>query len=70
MAMPDFRVVNADARYVEGEGDAGWVITVTVDEGRAIHASVRWPSIRVCRVSTPQILDGEVRAAGGRRLQC
>lgn len=60
----DFRVVNADARYVEGEGDAGWVITVTVDEGEqyrvgAVAIDSRLPGL------DGQSLDGEIRAQVG-----
>ena len=60
----DFRVVNADARYVEGEGDAGWVITVTVDEGQQYTVGAVAIDSRLPGVDT-QILDGEVRAAVG-----
>ncbi|MGU3539377.1 outer membrane protein assembly factor BamA [Methylobacterium sp. A54F] len=60
----DFRVVNADARYVEGGEKAGWVITVTVDEGEqytvgAVAIDARLPGLDTSR------LDGEVRAAVG-----
>ncbi|MCJ2128936.1 outer membrane protein assembly factor BamA [Methylobacterium sp. E-045] len=60
----DFRVVNADARYVEGEGDAGWVITVTVDEGQQYTVGAVAIDSRLPGVDT-QILDGEVRASVG-----
>ncbi|MCC0806697.1 outer membrane protein assembly factor BamA [Methylobacterium sp. W2] len=60
----DFRVVNADARYVEGEGDAGWVITVTVDEGQQYTVGAVAIDSRLPGVDT-QVLDGEVRASVG-----
>ncbi len=60
----DFRIVNADARYVEGPDANGWVITVTVDEGEqytvgAVAVDSRLPGLDTGR------LDGEVRTAVG-----
>ncbi|MFC5555178.1 outer membrane protein assembly factor BamA [Methylobacterium iners] len=60
----DFRVVNADARYVEGEGDAGWVITVTVDEGEQYRVGNVAIDSRLPGLDT-QGLDGEIRTAVG-----
>ena len=60
----DFRIVNADARYVEGPDANGWVITVTVEEGEqytvgAVAVDSRLPGLDTTR------LDGEVRTAVG-----
>ncbi|KQP76668.1 outer membrane protein assembly factor BamA [Methylobacterium sp. Leaf111] len=60
----DFRVVNADARYVEGEGDAGWVVTVTVDEGEQYRVGAVAIDSRLPGLDT-QTLDGEIRAQVG-----
>ncbi|KQP73708.1 MULTISPECIES: outer membrane protein assembly factor BamA [unclassified Methylobacterium] len=60
----DFRVVNADARYVEGEGDAGWVITVTVDEGEQYRVGAVAIDSRLPGLDT-QTLDGEIRSQVG-----
>ncbi|MCJ2036535.1 outer membrane protein assembly factor BamA, partial [Methylobacterium sp. J-068] len=60
----DFRVVNADARYVEGEGDAGWVITVTVEEGEQYRVGAVAIDSRLPGLDT-QTLDGEIRAQVG-----
>ncbi|MGU3360152.1 outer membrane protein assembly factor BamA [Methylobacterium sp. M6A4_1b] len=60
----DFRVVNADARYVEGEGDAGWVVTVTVDEGEQYRVGAVAIDSRLPGLDT-QVLDGEIRAQVG-----
>ncbi|GJD29915.1 Outer membrane protein assembly factor BamA [Methylobacterium adhaesivum] len=60
----DFRVVKADARYVEAETDAGWVIDVIVEEGQqykvgAVAIDSRLPGLDA------RGLDGEVRAQVG-----
>ncbi|UMY20260.1 outer membrane protein assembly factor BamA [Methylobacterium organophilum] len=60
----DFRIVNADARYVETPEDAGWVITVTVDEGEQYTVGAVAVDARVPGVDTGA-LDGEVRAQVG-----
>jgi outer membrane protein insertion porin family len=60
----DFRVVNADARYVEGEGDAGWVVTVTVEEGEQYTVGAVSVDSRVPGVDQGS-LDGEIRAQVG-----
>lgn len=60
----DFRVINADARYVEGEGDAGWVITVTVEEGEQYRVGAVAIDSRLPGLDTAP-LDGEVRAQVG-----
>ncbi|GJE58665.1 outer membrane protein assembly factor BamA [Methylobacterium trifolii] len=59
----DFRVVNADARYVEGE-KSGWLITVTVEEGEqytvgAVAVDSRLPGLDGGRI------ESEVRTAVG-----
>ncbi|GJE43501.1 outer membrane protein assembly factor BamA [Methylobacterium soli] len=59
----DFRVVNADARYVEGE-KSGWVIAVTVEEGEQYRVGAVAIDSRLPGLDT-QRLDGEVRAAVG-----
>ncbi|KQP61274.1 outer membrane protein assembly factor BamA [Methylobacterium sp. Leaf399] len=59
----DFRIVNADSRYVEGE-DAGWAITVTVEEGAQYRVGAVAIDSRLAGVDT-QVLDGEVRTAVG-----
>ncbi|MBX9931426.1 MAG: outer membrane protein assembly factor BamA [Methylobacterium sp.] len=59
----DFRIVNADARFVEGE-DAGWVITVTVEEGAQYRVGAVAIDSRLSGVDTA-VLDGEVRTAVG-----
>ncbi|KAB1076050.1 outer membrane protein assembly factor BamA [Methylobacterium planeticum] len=59
----DFRVVNADARYVEGEQN-GWIITVTVEEGEQYRVGAVAIDSRLPGLNT-QSLDGEVRAAVG-----
>ena len=60
----DFRVVNADARYVETPDDAGWAITITVDEGEqytvgAVAVDPRIPGI------DRAALDDQIRAQVG-----
>ena len=60
----DFRVINADARYVEGEGDAGWVITVTVEEGEQYRVGAVAIDSRLPGLNTAP-LDGEIRAQVG-----
>ncbi|HEX8416022.1 MAG TPA: outer membrane protein assembly factor BamA, partial [Methylobacterium sp.] len=60
----DFRVINADARYVESEGDAGWVITVTVEEGEQYTIGNVAIDSRLPGVDT-RGLDGEIRTAVG-----
>ncbi|WP_232630702.1 outer membrane protein assembly factor BamA [Methylobacterium sp. Leaf118] len=60
----DFRVVNADARYVESPDDAGWAVTVTVDEGEqytvgAVAVDPRIPGI------DREALDDQIRAQVG-----
>ncbi|GEP11654.1 Outer membrane protein assembly factor BamA [Methylobacterium gnaphalii] len=60
----DFRVVNADARFVEGDGDAGWVITVTVDEGEQYTVGAVSVDNRVPGVDQG-VLEGEIRAQVG-----
>ncbi|WP_238310193.1 outer membrane protein assembly factor BamA [Methylobacterium organophilum] len=60
----DFRIVNADARYVETPEDAGWVITVTVDEGEQYTVGAVAVDARVPGVDAGA-LDGEVRAQVG-----
>lgn len=59
----DFRIVNADARYVDGE-EAGWAITVTVDEGAQYRIGAVAIDSRLPGVDTG-VLDGEVRTAVG-----
>ncbi|PIU07568.1 MULTISPECIES: outer membrane protein assembly factor BamA [Methylobacterium] len=59
----DFRIVNADARYVEGE-TTGWVITVTVDEGAQYRVGAVAVDSRLPGVSGEQFV-GDVRASVG-----
>ncbi|GEO97984.1 outer membrane protein assembly factor BamA [Methylobacterium haplocladii] len=60
----DFRVVNADARYVDGDGEAGWVVTVTVEEGEQYTVGAVSVDSRVPGVDQGS-LDGEIRAQVG-----
>ncbi|MGV7032649.1 outer membrane protein assembly factor BamA [Methylobacterium symbioticum] len=60
----DFQIVNADARYVEGEDKTGWVITVTVNEGEQYRVGAVAVDSRLPGVDTGR-LDGEIRAAVG-----
>ncbi|GJE54264.1 MULTISPECIES: outer membrane protein assembly factor BamA [Methylobacterium] len=60
----DFRVVSADARYVDGDGEAGWVVTVTVEEGEQYTVGAVSVDSRVPGVDQGA-LDGEIRAQVG-----
>ncbi len=60
----DFRVVNADARYVETPEDAGWVVTITVDEGEQYTVGAVAVDPRIPGVDR-EALDGEIRARVG-----
>lgn len=57
----DFRVVNADARYVEAADDSGWVVTVTVDEGEQYTVGAVAVDPRIPGVDR-EALDGQIRA--------
>lgn len=59
----DFRVVNADSRYVD-DGEPGWVISVTVEEGAQYTIGAVAIDSRLPGVDTSG-LDGEVRTAVG-----
>ncbi|MEA1833019.1 outer membrane protein assembly factor BamA [Methylobacterium durans] len=62
----DFRIVNADARYVEApEGEkSGWVITVTVEEGAQYRVGAVAIDSRLPGLDTAG-LEGEIRASVG-----
>ncbi|GAB6844388.1 outer membrane protein assembly factor BamA [Methylorubrum rhodinum] len=60
----DFRVVNADARYVEAADDSGWVVTVTVDEGEQYTVGAVAVDPRIPGVDR-EALDGQIRARVG-----
>ena len=60
----DFRVVNADARYVEAGDESGWIITVTVDEGPQYTVGAVAVDSRVPGVDQ-SALEGEVRPQVG-----
>ncbi|GJE32768.1 outer membrane protein assembly factor BamA [Methylobacterium oxalidis] len=62
----DFRIVNADARYVEApEGEkSGWVITVTVEEGAQYRVGAVAIDSRLPGLDTSN-LEGEIRASVG-----
>ena len=62
----DFRVVNADARYVEATdgSKSGWVITVTVEEGEQYTVGAVAVDSRLPGLDT-RALDGEVRTSVG-----
>ena len=59
----DFRVVNADARYVEAE-KSGWVITVTVEEGQPYRVGTVAVDSRLPGLDTAA-LDAQVRTSVG-----
>ena len=59
----DFRVVNADARYVEGD-QTGWVITVTVEEGQQYTVGAVAVDSRLPGLDAQQFRD-DVRASVG-----
>ncbi|MBY0296050.1 MAG: outer membrane protein assembly factor BamA [Methylobacterium sp.] len=58
----DFRIVSADARFDEGQG--GWIITVTVDEGRQYRVGAVAIDSRVGGVDGGT-LRGEIRTGVG-----
>lgn len=60
----DFRVVNADARYVEAGEETGWVITVTVEEGQQYTVGAVAVDPRIPGVDR-EALDGQIRAQVG-----
>ena len=60
----DFRVVNADARYVETPDDAGWAVTITVDEGEQYTVGAVAVDPRIPGVDR-DALDGQIRARVG-----
>ncbi|MDH6639247.1 UNVERIFIED_ORG: outer membrane protein assembly complex protein YaeT [Methylobacterium sp. SuP10 SLI 274] len=60
----DFRVVNADARYVETGDDAGWVINVTVEEGEQYTVGAVAVDPRIAGIDR-EALDGQIRAQVG-----
>ncbi|MEH3117791.1 MAG: outer membrane protein assembly factor BamA [Methylorubrum populi] len=60
----DFRVVNADARYVEAGEEAGWVVTVTVEEGEPYTVGAVAVDPRIPGVDR-EALDGQIRAQVG-----
>ncbi|MBD8905199.1 outer membrane protein assembly factor BamA [Methylorubrum zatmanii] len=60
----DFRIVNADARYVEAGEQTGWVITVTVDEGEQYTVGAVAVDPRIPGVDR-EALDGQIRAQVG-----
>lgn len=60
----DFRVVNADARYVEAGEEAGWVVTITVDEGEQYTVGAVAVDPRIPGVDR-EALDGQIRARVG-----
>jgi outer membrane protein insertion porin family len=61
----DFRVVNADARYVEsGDDNTGWVVTITVDEGEQYTVGAVAVDPRIPGVDR-EALDGQIRARVG-----
>jgi outer membrane protein insertion porin family len=60
----DFRVVKADARYVEAETDAGWVVDVVVEEGQQYRVGAVAIDSRLSGLDA-RGLDGEVRAQVG-----
>ncbi|MFK5595933.1 outer membrane protein assembly factor BamA [Methylobacterium sp. HMF5984] len=60
----DFRIVNADARYVEGPDANGWVITVTVEEGEQYTVGAVAVDSRLPGLDTKN-LDGEIRTTVG-----
>ncbi|MEE7478272.1 outer membrane protein assembly factor BamA [Methylobacterium hispanicum] len=60
----DFQVVNADARYVEGEEKSGWVITVTVAEGEQYRVGAVAIDSRLPGIDTGRLQD-ELRAQVG-----
>ena len=60
----DFRIVSADARYVETEGDAGWVVTFNLEEGEQYTVGAVAVDARVPGVD-PGALQDEVRAQVG-----
>ncbi|WP_132257319.1 outer membrane protein assembly factor BamA [Methylobacterium segetis] len=62
----DFRVVNADARYVEApEGEkSGWIVTVTIEEGAQYRVGAVAIDSRLPGVDTAG-LESEIRASVG-----
>ena len=60
----DFRVVNADARYVESPDQTGWVVTITVDEGEQYRVGAVAIDSRLSGLDAQQF-NGDIRATVG-----